>query len=54
MTETVNKVDTERMGRPGKDADQPRLVNDALADRLIGQAREQGVSCSVRAACSSR
>ena len=35
--------DTAEVGRRRRDADEPRLVDDALAEQLIAQAREQGV-----------
>jgi len=44
MTEVLdNARDTARVGRPRRDADEPRLVDAELADRLITQAQEQGV-----------
>ena len=44
MTQVVNEtVDTGAVGRPRRDAGEPRLVDDELADRLIAQAQEQGV-----------
>ena len=51
MTEVVEEVaqgsalglDTARVGRPRRDAGEPRLIDDVLADRLIAQAAEQGV-----------
>lgn len=36
-------ADTAGVGRPRRDAGEPRLVDDELADRLLEQAREQGV-----------
>ena len=44
MTEVLDgSVDTAGVGRPRRDADEPRLVDAELADRLIAQAQEQGV-----------
>jgi len=40
MTHTL---DTEVVGRPRRDAEEPRLVDEAMAEALIEQAREQGV-----------
>jgi putative transposase len=40
MTQTL---DTEAVGRPRRDADEPRLIDEAMAEALIEQAREQGV-----------
>ena len=40
MTQTL---DTEVVGRPRRDADEPRLIDEAMAEALIEQAREQGV-----------
>ena len=59
MTELLDDVvdgsaDTAGVGRPRRDRDEPQLVDDELADRLLEQAREQGRSCSGRAVCSSR
>ena len=36
-------VDTAEVGRPRRDRDEPRLVDPDLVDRLIADAREQGV-----------
>lgn len=36
-------LDTGGVGRRRRDADEPRLVDDELADRLLAQAAEQGV-----------
>jgi putative transposase len=36
-------LDSAGVGRRRRDADEPRLVDDALADRLLAQAAEQGV-----------
>jgi len=43
MTDVVDSTDTEMVGRPRRDADEPRLIDEELADRLITQAQEQGV-----------
>jgi len=40
MTEVL---DTGEVGRPRRDRDEPRLVDPALVDRLIADAREQGI-----------
>jgi putative transposase len=40
---TTDVQDTGPVGRPRRDADEPRLVDEALAERLIAQAREQGI-----------
>ncbi len=39
----TNTMDTEVVGRPRRDADEPRLLDEAMAEALIEQAREQGV-----------
>jgi putative transposase len=36
-------MDTGGVGRPRRDADEPRLISEAQAEGLIAQAREQGV-----------
>jgi putative transposase len=36
-------MDTGEVGRPRRDADEPRLIDEAQAEALIAQAREQGV-----------
>jgi putative transposase len=36
-------LDTDGVGRPRRDADEPRLIDEAQAEALIAQAREQGV-----------
>jgi len=48
MTEFVEAgrqagLETGLVGRPRRDADEPRLVDDTLADRLLAQAAKQGV-----------
>ena len=44
MTELLDStLDTARVGRPRRDRDEPRLVDQELADRLIAQAHSQGV-----------
>ena len=48
MTEVLDsdvggEVDTGGVGRPRRDADEPRLVDQELADRLLAQAQDQGV-----------
>jgi putative transposase len=48
MTEVLDgdvhgTVDTGGVGRPRRDADEPRLVDQELADRLLAQAQDQGV-----------
>jgi putative transposase len=48
MTEVVEAgpeggLDTGQVGRPRRDAAEPRLVDEELADRLLAQAAEQGV-----------
>jgi len=44
MTEVLDgRVDAGWVGRARRDADEPRLVEVELADRLITQAQEQGV-----------
>ena len=48
MTEVLDgvahdTVDTVEVGRPRRDAGEPRLVDHALADRLLAQAQDQGV-----------
>jgi putative transposase len=43
MTEVVDGVDTAEVGRPRRDRDEPRLVDPEMVDRLISEAREQGV-----------
>lgn len=44
MTEVLDDVvETAVVGRPRRDRDEPRLIDEALADRLIEQARDQGV-----------
>lgn len=35
--------DTEQVGRPRRDRDEPRLVDPEMVDRWIAEAREQGV-----------
>ncbi|HVV75237.1 MAG TPA: IS256 family transposase [Mycobacteriales bacterium] len=40
MTEVI---DTAEVGRPRRDRDEPRLVDPEMVDRLIEDAREQGV-----------
>ena len=39
----LDVVDTAQVGRPRRDRDEPRLVDPDLVDRLIADAREQGV-----------
>jgi putative transposase len=36
-------LETSGVGRPRRDAEEPRLVDDALAEQLIEQARQSGV-----------
>jgi putative transposase len=36
-------LDTGEVGRPRRDADEPRLISEAQAEALIAQAREQGI-----------
>jgi putative transposase len=36
-------LDTDRVGRPRRDADEPRLIREEQAEALIAQAREYGV-----------
>jgi putative transposase len=36
-------MDTGGVGRPRRDADEPRLIDEAQAEAMIAQAREQGV-----------
>jgi putative transposase len=44
MTEVLDStLDTAGVGRPRRDKDEPRLVDQELADRLIAQAQSQGV-----------
>lgn len=44
MTHALDSVaDTEKMGRPRRDKDEPRLIDQELAERLVTQAREQGI-----------
>jgi putative transposase len=44
MTEVLDgTADTGAVGRPRRDRDEPRLIDQGLADRLISQAQEQGV-----------
>ena len=43
MTEVVDGVDIAEVGRPRRDRDEPRLVDPEMVDRLISEAREQGV-----------
>ena len=44
MTEVLDStLDTAEVGRPRRDKDEPRLVDQELADRLIAQARADGV-----------
>jgi putative transposase len=43
MTEVLDEVDTAEVGRPRRDRDEPRLVDPEMVDRLIHEAREQGV-----------
>jgi putative transposase len=37
-------MDTGGVGRPRRDADEPRLIDEAQAEALIAQAREQRVA----------
>lgn len=44
MTEVVHgRADTAQVGRPRRDRDEPRLIDQELADRLIELAQSQGV-----------
>jgi len=44
MTDVLDgTMNTAGVGRPRRDRDEPRLIDEALADRLIAQAQEQGV-----------
>lgn len=44
MTEVLGtRLDTARVGRPRRDKDEPRLVDQDLADRLIAQAQADGI-----------
>lgn len=43
MTDTIEGAETEGVGRRRRDADEPRLVDIEMVDRLIAQAREQGI-----------
>jgi hypothetical protein len=44
MTEVMDgTADTGLVGRPRRNRDEPRLVDENLADRLIAQAQKQGV-----------
>lgn len=43
MAEAGLDVDTAEVGRPRGDRDEPRLVDPDLVERLIADAREQGV-----------
>lgn len=43
MTDTIEDVETGGVGRRRGDADEPRLVDTEMVDRLIAQAREQGI-----------
>jgi putative transposase len=44
MTEVLDgTLDTAEVGRPRRDRDEPRLVDQEVADRLIAQAQAQGV-----------
>jgi putative transposase len=36
-------LDTDGVGRPRRDADEPRLIGEEQAEALIAQAREHGV-----------
>jgi putative transposase len=36
-------LDTGEVGRPRRDADEPRLIGEEQAEALIAQAREHGV-----------
>lgn len=43
MAEVVQGSETEDVGRRRRDADEPRLIDTEMVDRLIAEAREQGV-----------
>lgn len=44
MTEVLDStLDTAKVGRPRRDKDEPRLVDQDLADRPIAQAQADGI-----------
>ncbi|MDP9398914.1 MAG: IS256 family transposase, partial [Actinomycetota bacterium] len=44
MTDMLNNgEDTGLVGRPRRDAGEPRLVDEALAEQLVERARAEGV-----------
>ena len=59
MTEVLDgdaggTVDTGEVGRPRRDAGEPRLVDQDLADRLLAQAQDSGVELLGEEVCSAR